>query len=76
MKNKTLRKVKLTVFAVAGVMTLVGVPRADASEYRHHNHDNEVLYGGVYPVHYNGNMLNHSPGYERGGHGRYGGGYR
>ena len=72
MKNKTLRKVKLAVFALAGVMTLVGVPRADAKEYRHHNH---VLYGGVYPAHYNGPLLDHSPGFEH-AHGRYGGGYR
>ena len=75
MKNKTLRKVKLTVFALAGVMTLVGVPRADACEYRHHNHDNQVLYGGVYPRDYNGPLLDHSPGFEH-AHGRYGGGYR
>lgn len=68
MKNKALRKVKLTVFALAGVMTLVGAPRADAKEYRHHNH---VLYGYSYPRHYNGNLLNHNPV-----HGRYGGGYR
>jgi hypothetical protein len=72
MKNKTLRKVKLAVFALAGVMTLVGVPRADAKEYRHHNH---VLYGGVYPAHYNGPLLDHSPGFLP-AHGRYGRGYR
>ena len=72
MKNKTLRKVKLAVFALAGVMTLVGVPRADAKEYRHHKH---VLYGGVYPAHYNGPLLDHSPGFLS-AHGRYGGGYR
>jgi hypothetical protein len=70
MKNKTLRRVKLTVFALAGFMTLVGVPRADAKEYRHHNH---VLYGYSYPAHYNGNLLNHNPEHA---HGRYGGGYR
>jgi len=56
-------------------MTLVGVPRADACEYRHHNHDNQVLYGGVYPRDYNGPLLDHSPGFEH-AHGRYGGGYR
>jgi hypothetical protein len=70
MKNKTLRKVKLTVFALAGVMTLMGVSRAEAKESRHHSH---VLYGYAYPAHYNGNLLNHKPEH---GHGRYGGGYR
>lgn len=73
MKGKTLKKVKLPVLALAGVMMFVGAPRADAMEHHHHNH---VYYGYAYPSHYNGGWLGHGTDGPHGGpHVGYQGGY-
>jgi hypothetical protein len=64
MKGKTLKKVKLSVLALAAVTMFVGAPRADASEHRHHNH---VYYGYAYPQDYNGGWLGHGTDGPRGG---------
>jgi hypothetical protein len=68
MKSETLRKVKLSILALAGFMMFVGAPRVDAAEYHHHHH--VLLYGHAYPESYNGPMLGHSAHFV--GHGYYG----